>query len=329
MSELIKITDVSSRYSITTRTLRYYEDIGLLASVRSGDYAYRMYDETAMKRLMQILILRKLNIKIKDIKRIFDASGSEIVLDVLGKKADDIDDEIALLHELKEIMLEFIRQINQADFNKDSDVKMLYEKAKEIEKQIVNVNYNGNPSAVNVNRLLEVTEELDDKRITTPAAIRAYRQSLGAMRFIGKKYSYAAGALDEWRHQGLSEILEAQLNGVHKDFYEDGDALIGLLSLRNGFEYWFGYFTPEGTPVPDGFGYEDFPKMDIGVCWIYGKEDEIFDEGIEDTAWQKLEQEGFEWLPDCGDWWIERYSPKRCTTDNMGYAISDICFFIK
>ena len=117
MSELIKIKEVSSKYNITTRTLRYYEDMGLIISARSPDYAYRMYDADAVFRLEQILILRRLNISIKDIKRIFDASGSEIILEVLSKKVDDIDNEVALLHELKEIVLEFIEQINQADFS--------------------------------------------------------------------------------------------------------------------------------------------------------------------------------------------------------------------
>ena len=88
-------------------------------------------------------------ISIQDIGRIFRASGSEIVLDVLGKKVGDIDEEISLLHELKEIVLDFIRQIEKADFGKDSDVKLLYEKAKEIKTQLVNVDYNGNPAAVN------------------------------------------------------------------------------------------------------------------------------------------------------------------------------------
>ena len=152
MNELIKISEVSEKYAVTTRSLRYYEDMGLISSIRKDDYAYRMYDEEAVRRLEQILILRKLNISIKDIKRIFDTSGSEVVLEVLGKKVDDIDDEVALLYELKEIVLEFIKQINQADFKKDSDVRQLYEKAKEIENQIINVD--------NVNRLIEVTEKL-------------------------------------------------------------------------------------------------------------------------------------------------------------------------
>lgn len=161
MNDLIKIRDITSKYDLSARTLRYYEDMGLIQSIRSDDYAFRLYDEAAVKRLEQILILRKLNISIKDIQRIFNTSGSEIVLEVLGKKVGDIDEEISLLHELKEIVLEFIHQIEQADFGKESDVKFLYEKAKEIKTQIVNVDYNGNPSTVN--RLLAVTEKLDSK----------------------------------------------------------------------------------------------------------------------------------------------------------------------
>lgn len=161
MNGLIKIRDISTKYEISARTLRFYEDMGLITSIRGDDYAYRMYDDTAVKRLEQILILRKLNISIKDIQRIFTASGSEVVLEVLGKKVNSIDEEISLLHELKEIVIVFIRQIEQADFRKESDIKMLYEKAKEIETQIINVDYNGNPSAVN--RLQEVTEKLDNK----------------------------------------------------------------------------------------------------------------------------------------------------------------------
>lgn len=164
MTELIKAGDLSNRYGVSTRTLRYYEEIGLIQSRRTKDYAYRMYDDANIKRLEQILILRKLNISIKDIQRIFNTSGSEAVLEVLGKKVEDIDEEVALLHELKEIVIAFIRQIEQADFSKDSDIKLLYDKAKEIETQLVNVEYTGNPSPVH--RLFEVTEKLEQKAVS-------------------------------------------------------------------------------------------------------------------------------------------------------------------
>ena len=161
MDGLLKIKDVSEKYDITSRTLRYYEDMGLINSTRNENYAYRLYDESAVKRIEQILILRKLNISIRDIQRIFSASGSDVVLDVLGKKVQNIDNEITLLHELKEVVLEFIHQIERIDFGSESGVKMLYEKASIIEAHLTNVDYIGKPS--NIARLLEVTEKLDTK----------------------------------------------------------------------------------------------------------------------------------------------------------------------
>lgn len=79
---------------------------------------------------------------------------------MLNKKTEDIDDEVALLHELKEIILDFIQQIKQADFQNVSDVKLLYERAAKIENRIINVDYEGNPSKMNVHRLVDVTDKL-------------------------------------------------------------------------------------------------------------------------------------------------------------------------
>lgn len=161
MGNLAKIREISVRYNISARTLRYYEDMGLIESTRNDDYAYRLYDEAAIKRLEQILILRRLNISIKDIKRIFNAAGSEVVLDMLEKKVDDIDEEVSLLYELKKIVLEFIDQIRRLDFERETDVKLLYEKAKEMEVQITNANYNGNSAMAD--HFFEVTEKLNSK----------------------------------------------------------------------------------------------------------------------------------------------------------------------
>ena len=164
MNKLLKIRDISAKYGVSARTLRYYEEIGLIHSTRSTDYAYRLYDEPAIKKLEQILILRKLNINIKDIQRIFATSGSEVILEILGKKVFDIDEEVALLHELKQIVIAFIHQIEQADFTSDSDVKLLYDKAKQIEPQLIGAAYTGNPAPVH--RLFEVAERLEEKAIS-------------------------------------------------------------------------------------------------------------------------------------------------------------------
>ncbi len=56
MNEFIKIRDVSSKYDISARALRYYEDMGLITSTRSNDYAYRLYDESGRKIVSFFLI---------------------------------------------------------------------------------------------------------------------------------------------------------------------------------------------------------------------------------------------------------------------------------
>ena len=55
MNDLIKIREMTAKYDLSARTLRYYEDMGLIKSIRSDDYAYRLYDEANVKRLEQIL----------------------------------------------------------------------------------------------------------------------------------------------------------------------------------------------------------------------------------------------------------------------------------
>ena len=185
MTDLIKIREISAKYDISARTLRYYEDMGLLNSTRSSDYAYRLYDSQNIRRLEQILILRKLNISIKDIQRIFRSPGTDVVLKVLEKKAAHIDSEVALLQDLREIITDFIRQIREADFGREADVKMLYEKAAKIETRIANIPYQGNPSRIN--RLLDVTDKLKkgpEIRIIQINPFRAFSSGLDTVENV-------------------------------------------------------------------------------------------------------------------------------------------------
>ena len=63
--KLMRISEVTKTFNVTTRMLRYYDEIGLLPSTRKQDYAYRAYDESALRRLQQIIALRELRIPLK------------------------------------------------------------------------------------------------------------------------------------------------------------------------------------------------------------------------------------------------------------------------
>ena len=51
-----KISELAKLAGISTRTLRHYDDIGLLVPIRIKDSNYRIYDETSVNQLQHILI---------------------------------------------------------------------------------------------------------------------------------------------------------------------------------------------------------------------------------------------------------------------------------
>jgi len=54
------IQQIARAAGTTTRTLRYYGEVGLLAPSRIGRNGYRFYNEDALVRLQRILLLREL-----------------------------------------------------------------------------------------------------------------------------------------------------------------------------------------------------------------------------------------------------------------------------
>lgn len=78
---MIRIGDIANRYEISHRTLRYWEEVGILESQRS-ESGYRYYNEENMAQIQQIVILRNLDFPIAEIEKIFLTSSSHHTLDV-------------------------------------------------------------------------------------------------------------------------------------------------------------------------------------------------------------------------------------------------------
>ena len=67
---MLKIGDVAKQFNISNRTLRYWEEAGILESSRMEN-GYRFYDLENATRIRQIVLLRKLKMPIADIEKIF------------------------------------------------------------------------------------------------------------------------------------------------------------------------------------------------------------------------------------------------------------------
>ncbi|MGW3437092.1 MerR family transcriptional regulator [Streptomyces bacillaris] len=66
------IQEIARRAGTTSRTLRHYGDIGLLAPSRVGSNGYRYYDQDALVRLQRILLLRELGLSLPAIKDVLE-----------------------------------------------------------------------------------------------------------------------------------------------------------------------------------------------------------------------------------------------------------------
>ncbi len=64
------ISQVAELTGISTRTLQYYDEIGLLKPTELTKSGYRLYDDEAMQKLQQILFFKELGFKLKEIKEI-------------------------------------------------------------------------------------------------------------------------------------------------------------------------------------------------------------------------------------------------------------------
>lgn len=67
------VQEVSRLTGVSIRTLHYYDKIGLLHPAQVTEAGYRLYDDADLERLQSILLFRKLQFSLKEIRTILDS----------------------------------------------------------------------------------------------------------------------------------------------------------------------------------------------------------------------------------------------------------------
>ena len=91
------VKEVSRITGVSVRTLHHYDAIGLLKPTQITEAGYRLYDDTALKRLQSILLFRELEFPLQEIKDILNRPNFDV--------SDALEDQIHLL-ELRKQHLE-------------------------------------------------------------------------------------------------------------------------------------------------------------------------------------------------------------------------------
>ena len=131
---MMTVNEVSKLTGVSIRTLQYYDTIGLLKPNGHTEAGYRLYDDTALERLQQILLFKELEFSLKEIKSMINApdfdrdKAMEQQIELLTMKKEHLENLIDFARKIK------ITGVKNMDFTV-FDTKKIDEYAKRAKEQ--------------------------------------------------------------------------------------------------------------------------------------------------------------------------------------------------
>jgi DNA-binding transcriptional MerR regulator len=109
----VRIGEIARTYGVTLRTLRFYEDKGLISPKREG--SARLYTPVDIKRLQLILLGRKVGFSLREVKQmldLYDPVGTNIKQ--LKFTAEKGERQLGRLIKQRQLMDESIKELENA-----------------------------------------------------------------------------------------------------------------------------------------------------------------------------------------------------------------------
>jgi len=108
------ISQLSKEFDVTTRSIRHYEDIGLLSPTRRGQT--RIYSQADRTRLRLILRGKRLGISLEDSREIIDMyEPGKTNIDQLKKLIDAIQQQRSKLNQQLDDIGKLLKDLNRAE----------------------------------------------------------------------------------------------------------------------------------------------------------------------------------------------------------------------
>jgi MerR family transcriptional regulator, repressor of the yfmOP operon len=116
ITKSVQIGELAKRLGITTRTIRYYEEIGLMGPPERLGGGTRTFNKEDILRLKFILKLKELGISLKEMQELaehFDIHQQEFdritpkLIEILDMHISKVDEKIANLSSLRNEIVEY------------------------------------------------------------------------------------------------------------------------------------------------------------------------------------------------------------------------------
>ena len=88
---LLRIQEVAAEVGVTTRTIRYYEEIGLLHPAARSEGDYRLYDDSDVQRIRYIRELRDVaGFSLAEVEQMLEDEAARARNRVIYRSTDDV-----------------------------------------------------------------------------------------------------------------------------------------------------------------------------------------------------------------------------------------------
>lgn len=117
----MRIGELAQKAGVTPRTIRYYEDLGLLGPSEREGKGFRYYTEVELARLRKIDALKGLGLSLEEIRSIIDLffeeptmlRGKQKLLEILQNHLKETDEKIEALAQFRSDLQANIARIEQ------------------------------------------------------------------------------------------------------------------------------------------------------------------------------------------------------------------------
>jgi DNA-binding transcriptional MerR regulator len=295
---MLRIGEAAKIFTTSNRTLRYWEEMGILKSTRAEN-DYRYYDDENAVRIKQIVLLRKLKMPIAKIEKLFLSSDFNVAIDTLSSHLASLKQDAAFFASLITAVEDIIQSIK--------NVQNLEQVFSYLEAE---------------------NAKLDSRQIVIPQNQLSERVIIMSNRKLSNVRIVCLPAMTVASYRAESAAPENDCSTVFNRFVLENN-----LHKRDGYRY-FGFNNPsptEGNPV---YGYEMWVTIpeDFDVPKPLVKKD--FCGGLYASISTQMNEIGERWML-LHDWceYSDEYDPdltfqwlEECTMDFETFISEQVPF---
>ncbi len=119
--EIVSIGDLAKELGLTTRTLRYWEEVGIIEAAERADGANRGYTPYYVRRIKFIMKLKELGLTIKEMQDLYVAYGEAKqtekmiprLIEILDLHINKVDERMAKLASLRKEIVDYRQRMAQ------------------------------------------------------------------------------------------------------------------------------------------------------------------------------------------------------------------------